>query len=121
MAAAGHTLATATSKGEGPTRTMLDHFGLTDRFTVIGAASMDGTSISKTDVLARTLAGLGDPAPSDCVLVGDRDLDVLGAAAHGIDCIGASWGYGAVGELQAAGAWAVAEHPSDVPGLVARR
>ena len=121
VAAAGHTLATATSKGEGPTRTMLDHFGLTDRFTVIGAASMDGTSISKTDVLARTLAGLGDPAPSDCVLVGDRDLDVLGAAAHGIDCIGATWGYGAVGELQAAGAWAVAEHPSDVPGLVARR
>ena len=56
VAAAGHTLATATSKGEGPTRTMLDHFGLTDRFTVIGAASMDGTIISKTDVLARTLA-----------------------------------------------------------------
>ncbi len=117
----GHVLATATSKGEVPTRTMLEHFGLADRFAVVGAATMDGTATTKSEVLARTLDGLDHPEPAECVLVGDRDLDVAGAAAHGIDCIGAAWGFGGRIELADAGAWAVAERPVDVPALLARR
>lgn len=121
VAAAGHKLATATSKGEGPTLTMLENFGLLSRFTTVGAASMDGSSAGKAEVLARALTGLGDPDPASCVLVGDRHLDVAGAAAHRLDCIGAAWGYGGAEELRAAGAWAVATAPADVPVLVARR
>jgi phosphoglycolate phosphatase len=117
----GHTLATATSKGEDPTLTMLEHFGIRDRFRVVGAATMDGAATTKSEVLARTLDGLGDPARSTCVLVGDRDLDVLGAASHDVDCIGAAWGYGGEDELRAAGAWAIAGAPADVPGLLDRR
>ncbi|UDY34069.1 HAD hydrolase-like protein [Dermatobacter hominis] len=117
----GHTLATATSKGEDPTLTMLEHFGIRDRFEVVGAATMDGAATTKSEVLARTLDGLGDPARSTCVLVGDRDLDVRGAAAHGVDCIGAAWGYGGAEELRAAGAWAIADSPADVPGLLDHR
>lgn len=117
----GHVLSTATSKGEDPTLMMLEHFGIRDRFEVIGAATMDGAATSKSQVLGRTLDGLGDPARSTCVLVGDRDLDVLGAAAHGVDCIGAAWGYGGAEELAAAGAWAVAATPADVPALLDRR
>ena len=117
----GHTLAPATSKGEDPTLTMLEHFGIRERFAVIGAATMDGAATTKSEVLARTLDGLGDPARSTCVLVGDRDLDVRGAAAHGVDCIGAAWGYGGEEELRAAGAWAIAAAPADVPGLLDHR
>ena len=36
------------------------------------------------------------------MLVGDRDVDVRGAAAHDVDCIGAAWGYGGAAELRAA-------------------
>lgn len=121
VAGDGHVLATATSKGEVPTRTMLDHFDLADRFEVIGAATMDGAATTKAEVLALTLGGLGEPDPGACVLVGDRDLDVFGAAAHRIDCIGAAWGFGGRDELVDAGAWAVADAPADVPGLLARR
>jgi len=117
----GHTLATATSKGEVPTHTMLDHFGLTDRFAVVGAATMDGTATTKSQVLARTLTALGDPRPDRCRMVGDRHHDVEGARAHGIDCIGATWGYGGAEELRDAGAAVLAHHPADVPGLVDRR
>ena len=117
----GHTLATATSKGADPTHVMLDHFGIAERFAVVGAASMDGVATTKAEVLALTLAGLGLPAPDDCVLVGDRHYDVMGAAAFHIDCIGAAWGYGGAEELTMAGAAAVADHPADVPPLVARR
>ena len=50
----------------------------------------------------------------DPVLVGDRAHDVLGAAAHGLPCIGAGWGPAEDGELEAAGAAAVAATPADV-------
>ena len=117
----GHRLATATSKGEQPTRTMLDHFGITDRFEVVGAATMDGVATTKSEVLALTLAGLGLPDPADCVMVGDRHYDVMGAAAFRIDCIGAAWGYGGEEELRLAGARRIAERPADVPPLVTPR
>jgi phosphoglycolate phosphatase len=48
------------------------------------------------------------------VLVGDRAHDVLGAAAHGLPCIGAGWGPAPPGELAGAGAAAVARSPDEV-------
>jgi hypothetical protein len=36
------------------------------------------------------------------VMVGDRKYDIEGAKANGIDSIGAGYGYGPAGELQAA-------------------
>ena len=112
VAGSGHVLATATSKGEVPTRTMLEHFDLERRFAVVGAATMDGSATTKPEVLALTLAGLGGPSADTCILIGDRDLDVLGAATHGVDCIGAAWGYGGTEELHSAGAWAIAASPA---------
>lgn len=121
LADGGHTLATATSKGEVPTHTMLEHFGLLPRFAVVGAATMDGTATTKSEVITRTLTALGGPAAADCWMVGDRHYDVSGAAAHGIPCVGATWGYGGAEELRVAGAAALAHQPTDVPDLIARR
>ncbi|MDT7579137.1 MAG: phosphoglycolate phosphatase, partial [Pseudonocardiales bacterium] len=39
----------------------------------------------------------------------DRLHDVLGSREHGLDCLGAGWGYGEPGELEEAGAVAVYE------------
>ncbi len=118
LAAAGHRLATATSKGEGPTHQMLEHFGIEDRFEVIGAATMDATAITKEAVLGRTLAALGDPDPAQCWMVGDRSYDVTGSASFGIDCIGVTWGYGSTEELVAAGARHVVDLPAELPPIV---
>jgi len=121
LIADGHRLATATSKGEIGTALMIDHFGLRDRFEVIGASSMDGVTTTKSAVIGRTLASLGDPDPGGCLMVGDRRHDVEGAAAHRIGCVGVRWGYGSVEELVDAGATAIAEVPADVPRLVGRK
>jgi len=51
-------------------------------------------------------------------MVGDRSHDVVGAAAHGIPTVGVAWGYGAPGELEAAGVASIAQLPSQVPGLI---
>ncbi len=53
------------------------------------------------------------------MLVGDREHDVLGAAAHGLPCIGAGWGPGGPGELAGAGAAVVVATPGEVPGALA--
>jgi phosphoglycolate phosphatase len=58
------------------------------------------------------------PHGRDPVLVGDRAQDVLGAAAHGLPCIGAGWGPAEDGELESAGAAAVAATPADVVGAL---
>jgi phosphoglycolate phosphatase len=118
IASGGHRLATATSKGEGPTRQMLEHFGLTDRFEVVGAATMDASAITKEAVLGRTLGQLGDPEPGSCWMVGDRSYDVVGAASYGISCIGVAWGYGSAQELVDAGARHVVERPDELPPLI---
>jgi phosphoglycolate phosphatase len=49
-------------------------------------------------------------------MVGDRSHDAVGAAAHGLPCLGVAWGYAEPGELEDAGAIGVVPH---VDGLAA--
>lgn len=115
----GHRLATATSKGVGPTEQMLDHFGISELFEVVGAASMDTSAITKEAVLERTLDALGRPDPGTCVMFGDRRYDVTGAASFGIDAVGVLWGYGDERELTDAGAWRIISSADEIAGCVA--
>ncbi|MEN5072756.1 HAD hydrolase-like protein [Isoptericola cucumis] len=120
LRAAGCTLAVATSKPEVFARPICDRFGLTELVDgVFGAPIEEGTS-TKADVIAKALAALGRTSPvvpgadGPAVMVGDREHDVHGAAAHGIPCLGVTWGYAADGELEAAGAAGLVH---DVAGL----
>jgi phosphoglycolate phosphatase len=118
LRASGHTLAMATAKPETTAVRIIEHFGLTDRFAVLAGATYEPGRRTKGDVIAHALRQLEVGASPEVVLVGDRDHDVEGARDHGIDCIGAVWGYGGEAELIAAGAWALAETPADVIRLV---
>jgi phosphoglycolate phosphatase len=118
LRASGHTLAMATAKPETTAVRIIEHFGLTDRFAVLAGATYEPGRRTKGDVIAHALRQLEVGASPEVVLVGDRDHDVEGARDHGIDCIGAVWGYGGEAELVAAGAWALAETPADVIRLV---
>jgi phosphoglycolate phosphatase len=109
----------ATSKPTVYARRILEHFGLLDRFAVVAGADLSGGRESKAAVVAHALDLLGADG-RDAVMVGDREHDVLGAAAHGIPAIGVLWGYGDADELRAAGAAALAEQPQDVPDLAIR-
>jgi phosphoglycolate phosphatase len=121
LVTAGTVLAVATSKPEPVAELVLDHFGLTGRFSVIGGASYDDTRRAKAEVVAHTLTrlrGRGHPTdPRDAVLVGDRHHDVTGARRNGLGCVGVRWGFAQPGELEAAGALWVAERPGELLGL----
>ena len=117
--AKGVTLSTATSKPEFSASRIIEHFGLREYFTFIGAADLAGTRDDKSAVIAHTLENLQASSQShSIVMMGDRRHDVEGAREHGIDTIGVLWGYGTAEELSAAGAVALAETPGDVTALL---
>ncbi|SDC42777.1 phosphoglycolate phosphatase [Geodermatophilus telluris] len=118
LRAAGSVLAVATSKPEAFAVRVLGHVGLLRAFASVHGATFDGTVRHEDQVVAAALAA--HPGRRPAVLVGDRAHDVLGAAAHGLPCVGAGWGPGGADELAGAGAAAVAAVPGEVPAALAR-
>ena len=102
----GHTLYVATSKPEGMSVDILEHFDLAKYFHVIAGASLDRSRSSKEDVIAYLLEQCGDH--DEKIMVGDTTFDVIGAKAHGIPTVGVSWGYGKVEDMEKAGAISIA-------------
>lgn len=102
----GHRLYVATSKPEGMSVDILEHFDLAKYFTRICGAAMDMSRNSKEAVIAYLLEECGEA--ENMVMVGDTVFDIIGAKAHGIPGIGVSWGYGEVNDMKNAGAIAIA-------------
>lgn len=111
---AGYRLAVASSKKEESVRRVLEHFDLMKYFDYAGGSDENVGRIEKSDVVRYTLDVLGEPDPSRAVMIGDREHDVLGARACGVEAIGVLWGYGGKEELLAAGAHEIAASPEDL-------
>ena len=105
LQAEGHKLYVATSKPEGMSVDILEHFDLAKYFTRICRASMDTSRTNKDAVIAYLLHECG--AQENAIMVGDTAFDVLGAKVHGIPTVGVSWGYGTVEDMEKAGAAAI--------------
>jgi phosphoglycolate phosphatase len=101
-------LAVATSKPEVYAERLLSAFGVRERFAALCGRSLALDRESKAQVIARALAALGLEGGPRVLMVGDREHDVKGARAHGIDTIGVLHGAGDRHELEQAGArWIV--------------
>ena len=112
----GHRLYVATSKPEGMSVDILNHFDLAKYFTRICGASMDTSRNTKEAVIAHLLEQSGEKG--NMVMVGDTKFDVIGAKYHGIPAIGVSWGYGEVADMVAAGAAAIAHTTDELLALL---
>lgn len=108
----------ATSKPEHYAVQILEHFDLLPMFSLAAGATMDETRTNKADVLAYAIKKAGCQPDGTCVMVGDREHDVLGARQNGLDCIGVLYGYGSREELTNAGALALAETPQELATLL---
>ena len=89
---------------------ILDHFDLARHFAGVYGAEPGGRFDAKVDLLAHLVDSRVIQAGT-AVMVGDRASDILAAKINGIRSIGASWGYGDPGELDAAGADLLCESP----------
>jgi phosphoglycolate phosphatase len=105
LADAGVTTAVATSKAQVYAERIVAHRGWSDVFATVCGDTLDAQRPTKAAVVGEALRRLGNPRAA--VMVGDRLHDVAGAREHGLDCLGAGWGYAAPGELEEAGAVAV--------------
>ncbi len=118
IAGAGHTLFVATSKPHVHARKIVEHFGMSEYFEVVYGCELDGTRAHKVDLLRYARAQ--NPGKEPSIMIGDREHDLLGAAANGMLPVGVSWGYGSVQELESAGAAAIAADPSELLPIVSR-
>ncbi len=100
---AGHELIVATAKRVDFARRLVENLGLAPRFLGIYGSIPDGTLDDKADLIADIMRR-ENLAAETMIMVGDRRHDIHAAHANGVRAIGVAWGYGAPGELQAAGA-----------------
>ena len=111
-------LSVATSKPEPFAVKIIEHFGLTEYFSLVAGATMDETRSEKHEVIEYALRGLRIEDKARCIMVGDRKHDILGAKKNGLKSVGVLYGYGSRGELETAGADMLAETPLDICGLI---
>ena len=102
-------LGIATGKPQQPAEAVLNHFGLAGYFdAIVGSAEkLD----SKKELITCALKNAKVKNP---VMVGDRQFDIEGAQAVGIESIGVGYGYGSEAELRGAGCTCYVE---DMQGL----
>lgn len=97
---------------------IVKHLGIEDRISFVSGPEMDGTRGTKAEVIAYAQEQLGISDLSRCLMLGDRASDVRGAAHHGMDCVGALWGFGSETELREAGAKYLCASPGELEQLL---
>ena len=87
-------LSLATSKLDSIAAGVLELLGIRHYFNSVGGSDAEGTVRNKTDVIGNLIKSIGDIPKDEIVMVGDMDLDIVGARNNGIDSIAVTWGYG---------------------------
>ena len=113
----GKALYVATSKPTVFAKEILAHFHLASYFTDICGSEFDGTRSKKADVI-RYVLKQHQLCVSDCVMIGDRKHDILGAKENDMASIGVLYGYGSLEELRNAQADAIVASIQDLQDIL---
>lgn len=97
----GYCLFVATAKPTVYAKQILEHFDLTQYFTEIYGSELNGDRTNKGELIQYILEQQHLKAEG-CIMVGDREYDILGARRNGIKSIAVTYGYGSANELQRA-------------------
>ncbi len=114
LKASGKKIILATSKPEIYAEKIAKKFGFYELFDNISGALLDGSRIEKDDIIRYALGRVGVSDISECIMIGDRSYDVLGAKAFKMDSIGVTWGYGSREELETTGATYIADSTKEI-------
>lgn len=115
--ASGRRMFVATSKPHVYAARIVEHFGLLPRFGKVYGSELDGTRSAKTDLIAYILEQ-ENIAAADCLMIGDRKHDLIGAKANEVAALGVTWGYGSRAELEAEHPAAIFDRPQDLGSWV---
>jgi len=112
-------LAVVTSKPRPFALPIVEHLGLLASFRAVHGPQTDLQGEPKAVTLRRALADVApDADPTEVVMIGDREHDVLAGRACGTRTVGVTWGAGSVEELAAAGADHLAATPAELTAVL---
>ncbi len=113
----GHRLFVVTAKPQGYAEQILAHFELTPRFESVSGSAMDG-SLDDKAVQIDLLRERFSLDATHCVMIGDRDNDLLAARRAGVKSLAVTWGYGPADELAACDPDGYCVTPRELPAAV---
>ena len=94
----GYRLFLATAKPEIYAKQILEHFDLLQYFIHAYGSELNGTRTHKDELIAYILVK-EQLNSAECLMVGDREYDILGARHNGIETVAVEYGYGTDEEL----------------------
>lgn len=97
----GYRLFLATAKPEIYAKRILEHFNLLQYFEYPYGSELKGERTNKGDLIEYILQQ-EKLDPKECLMIGDREHDILGARRNGIETIAVENGYGSKAELDEA-------------------
>ena len=109
----GVRLCVATSKPQIYTEKILKNFDIENYFDIIIGSDLEGKLCNKSDIIAKVIE-LGKYDKSDCIMVGDRKYDIIGAKENGIKSIAVLYGYGNKEEFVLSGADFIVEKVENI-------
>jgi phosphoglycolate phosphatase len=121
LRAAGSALCVVSSKPTVYSQQIVRHFGLDDFFDAVIGPGLDLANAEKTVLVRQAIDRYTALAADDFVMIGDREHDIIGAAANGIDSIGVTYGAGSRQELTAAAATYIADTLAELETLLQGR
>ena len=96
---AGYKMALATSKPMYYALKIVDQFGFLEYLTTEYEPMIPGYEPKKTDMIEKGMALLG-AKKEECLMIGDRKYDIVGARAVGVDVAALGVGYAEDGEFE---------------------
>lgn len=94
----GYTLYVATAKPTIYAKQILEYFNLAQYFKVIYGSELTGERTNKAELIAYILDQEQLKA-ENCMMIGDREYDILGARKNVIETVAVEYGYGSNDEL----------------------
>lgn len=93
----------ATSKAEIYAKQILQNLGISKYFSFVCGSTLDGSRSKKAQIIQYILK-TNNLLCDNCVMIGDKSYDILGARESNMDSIGVLYGYGSYEELKEANA-----------------
>ncbi|GAA5019764.1 HAD-IA family hydrolase [Acinetobacter puyangensis] len=97
----GYQLFVATAKPTIYAKRILEYFNLAQYFQHIYGSELTGERTNKGDLITYILQQ-ENLSSEQCIMVGDREHDILGARRNGIEAVAVTYGYGTLDEITAA-------------------
>lgn len=97
----------------------MEHFQLADYFTQIYGSELSGERTNKAELIAFILQQ-EQLRPQECLMIGDREYDILGARYNGINTIAVEYGYGSAEELMQAQPQYMIKSFDTLPAILSR-